>query len=376
MTRRIAVLAALVSACAFAQVSSIPAAAGGNGSGVTGLSVNGDTSVNSAVAITWASCSTPTFNAGGTTTVNWALSNCAKVTASGGNTTIAFSNPHGAGQYSLALINDGTARVWTMPGTALNAATPAVASTGTYQTFQYDGSTNYQGLAASSTEAGVGRAAEVTAPVTPAATQGAFWFDSTDHLLESLDNANAIPAKMVRNIVGPTIAGTAIALLSDQVPAADTLSCNTVAANTEQVFATTYTIPANYLTASTGLRVEISFNSVSTAAFALTPRVRLGGTALTADGTIIYTSSPGNFTTGTTDAGFEMGIHGTAAVGAAAPVWMQLFGAVAGFGKNTTTSFNNNFVTTGTLLVKASLACATQAVGNTLQITGFKVFGN
>src|SRR5206468_1322623 len=109
------------------------------------LSQNADGSLNAAQAITAA---LPTTSA---SSCDWALSNVCVVTAAGSNPTVTFLRPHGSGPYVLNLVNDTSARTWTLPATAQQACSPAVASTSTVQQFVFDG-TNYKGGACNSNE--------------------------------------------------------------------------------------------------------------------------------------------------------------------------------------------------------------------------------
>ena len=155
--------------------------------GCANLNQNADNTVNATKGITWAAPNVPSYNSGGTTTCDWSISNVCYVTASGGNTTVAFTNPHGSGLYILRLTNDTSVRTFTMPASALSYVVPLVASTFTEQIFQYDGTTNYQGLNYVSSEtAWIARPTALrSAPTQSTCTGGGcLWTDSTDSDIE------------------------------------------------------------------------------------------------------------------------------------------------------------------------------------------------
>lgn len=112
------------------------------------LNKNSDGTTTSSKAITWASASTPTFNASGTTTCDLSASNVCKIsfTGTGSTTTLALTNPHGSGPYQLESCQSSTGGgTYTFPGTAIGFVQPDP-GTGTtnctWQGFTYDG-TNY-----------------------------------------------------------------------------------------------------------------------------------------------------------------------------------------------------------------------------------------
>lgn len=372
MTRRIAVLAALVSACAFAQVSSIPAAAGGSPGGYSNLTQNADGSLNAAKAST---VPAPTATAAA---CDWSLSNACTVTAAGGNVTVTFSNPHGSGPYILGLCNDGTARTWTLPAAALNAVSPTIASTCTYQFLEYDGSTNYQGMSASTTELPIIRGVERAAPIAPNASAFGCWDDSTTHLFTCFHNGSSTPFTVLSGITSPSgVAGNGapLVILSNQTPAADTLSCATIT-TTETTFATNYTIPTNFFNTGTFLRVSASFEALGSGGPTLTPRIRLGSTVGAIAGTIVYTSIPGTFSGGVIgEAGWIVDLNGTATPGASVAVKTAFLGAAAPMGRSST-AFSNAVATNGTLLLQVTWQCSANTAGNTLQLTRLLIEGN
>lgn len=127
-----------------ATINGVTGPVGGGGGGVAGLAVDADGTVKASVALTWATASTPTFNGGGTTTCNLALSNACTITATGATTTVALTNPHGTGLFGIRWFQDAVGgRVPTWPasiqGTCVVDATPLVY---TDLLLRYDG-TNY-----------------------------------------------------------------------------------------------------------------------------------------------------------------------------------------------------------------------------------------
>lgn len=127
------------------QINSSSAFAKGN------INQGSDTSMNASKGLTWAVPSVPTFNASGTTTCDWSQSNVCEVVFSGGNTTLAFSNPHGSGPYKLMSVLDATGRLYTFPTAVKGGVSNLAGGSGdvNIQEFTYDGSTNYNGDVAS-----------------------------------------------------------------------------------------------------------------------------------------------------------------------------------------------------------------------------------
>jgi hypothetical protein len=368
----VAVLA-LLGLAAYAQITSIPSAAGGSPGGYSNLTQNADGSLNAAKAST---VPAPTATAAA---CDWSLSNACTVTAAGGNVTVTFSNPHGSGPYTLGLCNDASARTWTLPVTALNAVKPAIASTCTYQFFQYDGSTNYQGLGSTSTETpSILRGTERVAPIAPVAGTFALYDDSTTHLPTFFIGGSSTPYTPVANIVSPSTVGGGgkpLVILSNTSPAADTLSCATIT-TTETTFATNYTLPANFFDVGTILRVSASFDVIGTAGPTFTPRLRFGSTAGSVTGVNTYTSIPGTANgTSPNSAGFIVDFMGTAAPGASVAAKTQFRGAAAPFGRSST-AFSNLLATNGTLLIQATLTCSAATAGNSFQLLNLMIEGN
>jgi hypothetical protein len=193
-----------------------------------------------------ASCATPTFTAGGTTTVNWTGVDCAIVTASGGNTTLAFSNPHGSGPYSLILINDTTARTWTIPANFKQALAPAVASAATFQTITYDGA-NYQGHGSSEAPSVIRLSTERSAPAAAPTADGRIYADSTDHDLEFINASGSTYKMFLTGVDTNPVTGTLkFGPGPSQTSVTDIWSNGTTGGNpgstTENGFATSFTI--------------------------------------------------------------------------------------------------------------------------------------
>lgn len=150
----------------------------------------GDGSFLASKAIDWNTANSQT-NAGGTTTLDLSLSNSYIVTASAAAPTIAVSNPHGSGPWTVKLINDTTARVWAFPGTFQNACSPGAASTYSIQEFTFDG-TNYNGKGCTLSEVGVIRSAEAAIlSKTTTTGNGVAGFDTTAHLWCGNENASS-----------------------------------------------------------------------------------------------------------------------------------------------------------------------------------------
>ncbi len=138
----------------------------------------------------------------GSATVNWATSSCAVITAGGSNvTSITLSNPSSGTTYSLGLCNDGSPRVWALPGTLKQASIPNYASECVYKIYTYDGA-NYQGPGSTANPTVI-YGSERSAPA-PSPT-GAFvcWWDSSNHVMTCNDNggptANMVVPAVVAN---------------------------------------------------------------------------------------------------------------------------------------------------------------------------------
>lgn len=145
---------------------------------------------------TFASCHAYTYTSG-TLTVDFSTYNCAIVTASGANPTLAFTSPGDAIPLTLGLCNDASSRTWTLPGTAKQVGTPVIASTCVYNNGgSFDG-TNYQFPGSNETPSIVRFSSERSAPSTPAASTGVMWPDSTSHNLEYMANNSSIVYKMM-----------------------------------------------------------------------------------------------------------------------------------------------------------------------------------
>ena len=167
------------------------AAAIGTGSNVTTAS---DGSLVGSKAIDWASC--PVIATSGTVTVDFSQSNCSMVTATGGNVTLAVTNPHGSGPYALRLCNDTATRTWTLAGSLQQVGVPFAAGVCSTTTgILYDG-TNFDGPGSNETASVLRFSATRSAPASPAASPGgAAWVDSTDLDFE-YQNGGSAPFKM------------------------------------------------------------------------------------------------------------------------------------------------------------------------------------
>lgn len=102
--------------------------------------------LNSGGGTGFVACHAYTYTSG-TLTVDFSTYSCAIVTASGANPTLAFTAPTSsiATPLTLGLCNDGTARTWTLPGTAKRITSPVDVSACMWnEPIVFDG-TNYQG---------------------------------------------------------------------------------------------------------------------------------------------------------------------------------------------------------------------------------------
>jgi hypothetical protein len=179
-------------------------------SGAPAASQPASTDLSDHASIPWAACSTPTYNSGGTTTVNFATSRCAIITASGGNTTLATSNAS-VGPVYLRFVQDTTARTITFPANMVGFSVSDKVSSSTDCSAIYDG-TNFINPVCTG-NAGYGLAAEVAAPgTTPGAGYQYTWFDSTSHALETEDSSGniyqTIRTALYAPLASPTFTGT------------------------------------------------------------------------------------------------------------------------------------------------------------------------
>jgi hypothetical protein len=158
---------------------------------VQGLSVQANVAGGNCQAITAANS---------TAAVNWATSSCAVITADGSNvSSITLSNPSSGQAYSLGLCNDGSPRIWALPGTLKQASIPQYSSECVYKIYTFDGA-NYQGPGSTANPTVI-YGTERSAPA-PAA-QGAFvcWWDNSTHLMTCDDNGGST-ANMVVPVAG------------------------------------------------------------------------------------------------------------------------------------------------------------------------------
>jgi hypothetical protein len=123
--------------------------------GAANINQNADGSLNASKAVTYPGPSTPMFNSGGTTTCDWSASNVCAFTMTG-NTTLAFSNPHGSGPYIIRPTMDGTGgRVITYPVSVIVAPQPSTTlSVVSHIMCFFDGSSSYYCFSAGTTDAG------------------------------------------------------------------------------------------------------------------------------------------------------------------------------------------------------------------------------
>lgn len=150
----------------------------------------------------------------------------------------------------------------------------------------------------------------------------------------------------------------------------DTVACPN---NTTGNFATTYTIPANYLVANKILRLTVSFAITSSAS---PPNV---GYRMTIGGTTVFTGTAVvptiNMTGSPVTAQFY--IQGSAAAAASAAVYtavtpgFQISGTAYGPWVAVGVGVNNqpvNLATNGTMVIQPQLFCSTNTAGNSLKL--------
>jgi hypothetical protein len=136
----------------------------------------------------------------GSAAVDWATSSCAVITADGSNvSSITLSNPSSGQAYSLGLCNDGSPRIWALPGTLKQASIPQYSSECVYKIYTFDGA-NYQGPGSTANPTVI-YGTERSAPAS--AAPGAFvcWWDSSKHVMTCDDNGGSA-ANMVVPVAG------------------------------------------------------------------------------------------------------------------------------------------------------------------------------
>lgn len=176
------------------------------GAGLTGITNNGDGSLNTTVAVTWAAANAPTYNAGGTTTCNFALSNVCAVSPVTSGTTLNFTGGHGTGLYLLRTIQGGTpvSLPYTFGSGILGGQQPdGNANRYTEQVFSYDG-TSYRGAQAYCPLCTYSQVTTNTAPTgNPPSGYLYTWLDPTTLLSSQRDSAGNIKG-MVKGIPNPS----------------------------------------------------------------------------------------------------------------------------------------------------------------------------
>jgi hypothetical protein len=193
----------------------------------------------------WNACSTPTY--GATTTINFASSQCAIITASSGtNTTLAISNPQ-VGPVYIRFIQAAAPVTWTFPGTMVGFLVSDKASSKTDCSAIYDGA-NFINPECDS-NAGYGLSPLVTAPSgTPASGYAYGWWDSTTGVFLNEDASGNTwgPVKGGGSVpTGGFIATGSTQILASQV---DTVCDGTNANGTCTGVGTTATYFAHYIT--------------------------------------------------------------------------------------------------------------------------------
>lgn len=181
------------------------------------------------------------------------------------------------------------------------------------------------------------------------------------------------------SVCGPTAnTWTPISLvLSCQQSTTDTLSAATIT-TTETAFATTYTIPANYLVANRTLRITATF-SVTSSGSAPTSTIKLRIT--NASGTTLYShtpASPGNNLAGK-GGGFQWIMSGTVAAGASANVITQPTVAPTNFGFGSTvgnlTAQPIALATNGNIVLVITQQYSANTSGNTVTLNQLCIEG-
>lgn len=103
--------------------------ASGTGGSIAGITVDADGTVKASVALAFAAPTTPTYNAGGTTTCDLSLSNyCIPTAIATSATTLALTKPHGGVFAAITFTQPSSspvANAITYPGTMANCPQPS-----------------------------------------------------------------------------------------------------------------------------------------------------------------------------------------------------------------------------------------------------------
>lgn len=160
---------------------------GGSGSGSGGSVFTGSTAVTSAFS------ATPTFSLADVSVKSPIQFQPGAMTAN--VTSVTFTNKSAGAVFYIAWLQDGTGgRTVTYGGSASNTCSVSpTANVTTIQKFivSADGTT-VVGAGCTSTEAGISRGVEASAPATPASGSFVGWFDSTDHDSEYKNSSGSI----------------------------------------------------------------------------------------------------------------------------------------------------------------------------------------
>lgn len=278
-------------------------AQGADGSGgceALNAAQNADGSINATKAITWAAASSPTYNAGGTTTCDWSASNTCLITMSAGNTTLALTNPHGSGPYRIIWVQDTTTRTVTFPGSVSGGVQPDPASGAvTIQDFTYVSSV-YNGTAANvpnSSWHGLS-CIEGTAPAGVVGTD-LLYCDSATHRYKTKDH-NGTAAQLVKSGVDIDTSDQVTAThLSAALPRAQGGTNNTAGTIPQQFFGTAApgsvsgNLPGDFFSDTTNHNDYWCNATSATAAPACTSVTAGGWTLLNGAGGSSYTGSNG-----------------------------------------------------------------------------------
>ncbi len=214
-------------------------------------------------------------------------------------TSVTFTNKTAGAKFSIAWTQDGTGgRTVSYGASATNTCTvdPTLSAT-TTQEFEVgaDGST-VNGTGCSSTVAGA-MGPEISKPGTPPASDGRWWWDSTNHIFSSMDNNSSTVSNTVVPDTGASnnflTAVSAAGVISKAQPAFSNLSGSATTAQLPASLANQTSINGLAITASTG---TLSITNAKT--FAVQNSLTIAST----DG-ITETTPTTSFTTARTDAG-------------------------------------------------------------------------
>lgn len=266
--------------------------------------------------------------------------------------------------------NCNTSGAWVKIASGGGASGTVTAVNGTANQINSDGSSTTPTLTLSSTITlpGTLNKYTFTAPATGAT------FSIADGKTFTASNSLTLAGTDSTTQTFAGISGKPWSVISATVGNTDTVACPN---NTTANFATTYTIPANYLVANKLLRVTLEFGMTTTATV---PNI---GFNLLIGGTNVFVASTANAATAgwvKVPMGIQFLVQGSAAASASAAVYTHptqaaSTGTIIPFQQAIATAIAQpvNLATNGTLVIQPQLFCSANTAGNSLTLQQFIV---